>query len=202
MELINEGNLGLITAVKRFRKEKIGEIKFDSYAIYWIKQKMLQALNEQGSNIRLPANKFHDLYKIKKALMKQSKEASNLTLEHVTKETGIEENDIIEILNQLNVFSLDEALNVEGDGLDKIEREIDNKKLIKKLMLTLTDNEKFTISMYYGLDGTCFNLEEIGNFLNISTTRAQQIKHAAVKKLRKGLIIVSKEEKMQKTIDK
>jgi RNA polymerase primary sigma factor len=195
-ELINEGNMGLMTAIKRFNVKKIGEVRLESYAAWWIRQKILQAINEQGSQLKVSANKFNDFNKIKRAMEKQPKEMNSLSLEEVANDTGISERDIVDLLNRFNVFSLDEAMNIEAEGLEKVEDSVDNKKIIDKLMNCLGNSEKFIISMYYGLEGVSFNFEEIGNFLNISIQQTRQIKHAAVKKLRKGILLLRKEEKM------
>lgn len=197
-DLINEGNLGLIKAAKRFDETR--GFKFISYAVWWIRQSILQALAEQSRVVRLPLNRVGDLNKIGKALsdLEQSYERAPSTKEIADKlEMSPDEvMDTMKISGQH--ISLDAPFNQteENSLLDVIENENqdspDNYLLdeslsieIKRALKTLTAREEKVVKLYFGLDREHpLTLEEIGEKFQLTRERVRQIKEKAIKKLR------------------
>ena len=176
-DLIAEGNYGLMKAIKNFDWTK--NLRFISYAVWWIKQSILQSLNENSRTIRLPVNVVQDLYKAKKECQKTNKEMDS-KFTSLPKVTG-----------------LDNHINEEGDTLiDLIENEnssspdaaFDDDKALKgklfAIMKTLDEREQVIVRDYYGISGTPKTLEEIGNDFNLTKERVRQIKEKALRKLR------------------
>ncbi len=197
-DLINEGNLGLITAAKRFDETR--GFKFISYAVWWIRQSILQAISEQSRVVRLPLNRVGDLNKIGKAL-------SNLEQEYEREPSTSEIADELEmtpyeVSNTLKIsrkhLSLDAQFNQEDDNrlLDVIE---DNQQdppddlllseslriEVKRVLTTLSEREAEIIKLYFGLDRDHpLNLSEIGEKFNLTRERIRQIKVKALRRLR------------------
>jgi len=197
-DLINEGNLGLIKAVRRFDETR--GFKFISYAVWWIRQSILQALAEQSRIVRLPLNRVGALNKIGKAY-------SNLKQEFEREPSADEiaqilEMDIDEISETLRVsgksVSVDApfSTNDENSLLDVIENDQqpspDNeliseslKQEIKNILSELSEREAEVIRLYFGLDGEyAMTLEEIGEKFNLTRERVRQIKEKAIRRLR------------------
>ncbi|GIK22353.1 MAG: sigma-70 family RNA polymerase sigma factor [Ignavibacteriota bacterium] len=197
-DLINEGNLGLIKAVRRFDETR--GFKFISYAVWWIRQSILQALAEQSRIVRLPLNRVGALNKIGKAY-------SNLKQEFEREPSADEiaqilEMDIDEISETLRVsgksVSVDApfSTNDENSLLDVIENDQqpspDNeliseslKQEIKNILSELPEREAEVIRLYFGLDGEyAMTLEEIGEKFNLTRERVRQIKEKAIRRLR------------------
>jgi len=197
-DLINEGNLGLIKAAKRFDETR--GFKFISYAVWWIRQSILQALAEQSRVVRLPLNRVGDLNKIGKALsdLEQSYERAPSTKEIADKlEMSPDEvMDTMKISGQH--VSLDAPFNQteENSLLDVIENENQNSPdnylldeslsiEIKRALKTLTEREEKVVKLYFGLDREHpLTLEEIGEKFELTRERVRQIKEKAIKKLR------------------
>ncbi len=197
-DLINEGNLGLIKAAKRFDETR--GFKFISYAVWWIRQSILQALAEQSRVVRLPLNRVGDLNKIGKALsdLEQSYERAPSTKEIADKlEMSPDEvMDTMKISGQH--ISLDAPFNQteENSLLDVIENENqdspDNYLLdeslsieIKRALKTLSKREEKVVKLYFGLNREHpLTLEEIGERFELTRERVRQIKEKAIKKLR------------------
>ena len=197
-DLINEGNLGLIKAAKRFDETR--GFKFISYAVWWIRQSILQALAEQSRIVRLPLNRVGALNKIGKAY-------SNLEQEFEREPSASEianelEMDVSEISDNLKIsgrhISVD-APFVQGDNnslLDVIENEHqpdpDNslmneslKSEIDRALSTLSERESEVIKLYFGLKKEhSLTLEEIGERFNLTRERVRQIKEKAIRRLR------------------
>lgn len=176
-DLIAEGNYGLMKAIKNFDWGR--DLRFISYAVWWIKQSILQSLNENSRTIRLPVNVVQDLHKAKKESQKTNKEL-DAKFTSLPKTTG-----------------LDNHINEDGDTLiDLIENEdsqrpdaaFDNgdelKYQLNEIMNTLDEREKIIVNDYYGMSGTPKTLEEIGNDFNLTKERVRQIKEKALRKLR------------------
>ncbi len=197
-DLINEGNLGLIKAVRRFDETR--GFKFISYAVWWIRQSILQALAEQSRIVRLPLNRVGALSKIGKTY-------SNLKQEF-EREPSPEE--IAEVL-EMDVDDISQAIKISGKQvsvdapfsfgednnlLDVIENNQepapDDKLLseslkqeIKSLLDILPEREAEVIRLYFGLDGEyALTLEEIGETFNLTRERVRQIKEKAIRRLR------------------
>ncbi len=197
-DLINEGNIGLIKAAKRF-DEKRG-FKFISYAVWWIRQSILQALAEQSRIVRLPLNRVGTLHKIGKAHSNLEQEYGRTpsTSEIAEKlEIGTDEvNDTLQISNthlSLDAPFTDGDSNSLKDILQDDFSPLPDTDLVKgsltgeieKVLSTLTEREAEVISLYFGLNRErALTLEEIGERFNLTRERVRQIKEKAIKRLR------------------
>jgi RNA polymerase primary sigma factor len=197
-DLINEGNLGLIKAAKRFDETR--GFKFISYAVWWIRQSILQALAEQSRIVRLPLNRVGALNKIGKAFstleqdFEREPSASELAEEldmslfevsdtlkisgrHLSMDAPFaqgEDNRLLDVIQDLRQPSpdsilMDESLKVE----------------VKRALATLSEREAQVIRLYFGLDQEhSLTLEEIGEKFNLTRERVRQIKEKAIRRLR------------------
>jgi len=176
-DLIAEGNLGLMKAIKNFDWTK--KLRFISYAVWWVKQSILQSLNDNSRTIRLPVNVVQDLYKEKKEIEKTGKELSS------------------RFTSLPNVIDLDRNINEEGDTLvdiisnpdaDMPDEGLQGKDLLKQklfsLLNVLDEREKMIVMDYFGMNGTNRTLEDIGNDFSLTKERVRQIKEKALRKLR------------------
>ena len=200
-DLINEGNLGLMKAVYKFEPSK--EIKFISYAVWWIRQTILQSLADNARMVRLPSNKLNDLYKVNRVIsrLEQEMERDPSALE-IAEKTKLEEDVIDTIMtSSARTISLDAPLNNEdGDTatlLDvlpsgetiNIGDDKDLKKALDSILDDLSDREKYIIRRYYCLDDPTRNkatLEEIAIDLQITKERVRQIAESALRRIRNG----------------
>ncbi len=197
-DLINEGNLGLIKAAKRFDETK--GFKFISYAVWWIRQAILQALAEQSRIVRLPLNRVGALHKI-------GKTSSGLEQEFGREPSANEIADELEmspyeVMDTLKIssrhLSLDAPFNDGEDNRlldvleDKFQPSPDEslmknslKREIEKALSSLTDREAEVISLYFGINRDhSLTLEEIGEKFKLTRERVRQIKEKAIKRLR------------------
>ncbi len=197
-DLINEGNLGLIKAATRFDETK--GFKFISYAVWWIRQSILQALAEQSRVVRLPLNRVGMLNKIGKAfsMLEQEfeREPSAQEIAESLKMSDVEVADTLRISSKL--LSLDAPFNQDEENslLDIIgddEQDApDNRLMTESLKIeliralnTLTEREAEVIRLYFGLDQEVpMTLEEIGERFQLTRERVRQIKEKALKRLR------------------
>jgi len=197
-DLINEGNLGLIKAAQRFDETR--GFKFISYAVWWIRQSILQALAEQSRIVRLPLNKIGSLNKINKtyAFLEQANERPP-SLEEIAKELDMTVNDVRESLkNSGRHLSMDAPL-VEGedsnlyDVLRSGESPNPDKDLIldslrteiERALETLTPREADVVRLYFGLGNEHpMTLEEIGETFDLTRERVRQIKEKAIRRLK------------------
>ncbi|MGO1242703.1 MAG: sigma-70 family RNA polymerase sigma factor [Sphingobacterium sp.] len=196
-DLINEGNLGLIKAAKRFDETK--GFKFISYAVWWIRQSILQAIAEQSRIVRLPLNQVGSLSKISKAFSKleqtYEREPSPEELADILETTVDKVSDTLS--NSGRHVSMD-APFVQGeentllDVLENADPETDSilideslSEEIKRSLATLTDREREIIVLFFGL-GTNhqLSLEEIGEKFSLTRERVRQIKDKALQRLR------------------
>jgi len=197
-DLINEGNLGLIKAAKRFDETR--GFKFISYAVWWIRQSILQAIAEQSRIVRLPLNRVGALNKIGKAYsnLEQEFEREPSTTELAQKL----EMDISEIHDALRVsrrhVSVDAPFTHGDDNrlIDVIENEQQPnpdyelmseslKTEIERILSYLSAREAEVIKLYFGLNNEhAFTLEEIGERFNLTRERVRQIKEKAIRRLR------------------
>ena len=197
-DLINEGNLGLIKAAQRFDDTR--GFKFISYAVWWIRQSILQALAEQSRIVRLPLNRVGSLNKISKTFseleQKYEREPSPDELAEVLDVTTNEVVDTMKISGrhvsmdapfvQGEENSLLDVL--ENDGEEKPDSELMNDSLrreVQRALSTLTQREADVITLYFGLNGEhSMTLEEIGEKFNLTRERVRQIKEKAIRRLR------------------
>jgi RNA polymerase primary sigma factor len=197
-DLINEGNLGLIKAAKRFDETR--GFKFISYAVWWIRQSILQALAEQSRVVRLPLNRVGALNKIGKAF-------SNLEQEFEREPSA---NEIAEEL-EMTAYEVSDTLKISGKhlSLDAPFNQGDDNRLldviqddhqpppddlllseslrieVKRALTTLSDREAEVIKLYFGLDREHpLTLEEIGEKFSLTRERVRQIKEKAIRRLR------------------
>ena len=197
-DLINEGNLGLIKAAKRFDETR--GFKFISYAVWWIRQSILQALAEQSRIVRLPLNKIGSINKINKtfAFLEQAHEREP-SAEEIAKELDMTVNDVKESLkNSGRHVSMDAPL-VEGedsnlyDVLNSGESPNPDRSLlheslkteIERALETLTPREADVVRLYFGLGELhAMTLEEIGETFDLTRERVRQIKEKAIRRLK------------------
>ena len=197
-DLINEGNIGLIKAAKRFDETR--GFKFISYAVWWIRQAILQALAEQSRIVRLPLNRVGTLHKIGKvsSSLEQGlgREPSPDEIARVLDLSEMEVSDTLKISN--SHLSLDAPFSVSEDNslIDILEDEFqpapDEELLsqslkleIEKALDTLTPREAEVISLYFGLNHEkALTLEEIGARFSLTRERVRQIKEKAIRRLR------------------
>jgi|TARA_B100001564_G_scaffold36258_1_gene26405 RNA polymerase primary sigma factor len=197
-DLINEGNLGLIKAAQRFDETR--GFKFISYAVWWIRQSILQALAEQSRIVRLPLNKIGSINKINKtyAFLEQSHERPP-SAEEIANELDMTINDVKESMkNSGRHVSMDAPL-VEGedsnlyDVLRSGESPNPDKELIheslrteiERALETLTPREADVIKLYFGLGNHHpMTLEEIGETFDLTRERVRQIKEKAIRRLK------------------
>jgi RNA polymerase primary sigma factor len=198
-DLINEGNLGLIKAAQRFDETR--GFKFISYAVWWIRQSILQALAEQSRIVRLPLNKIGSINKINKAYAKLEQQLEREpTADEVAVTMDLMPQEVFETLrNSGRHVSMDAPLSVndEGGSMYDVMEEKDslspNKELlidslrqeIERSLNTLTTREADVVRLYFGLNGTTsLTLEEIGARFDLTRERVRQIKEKAVRRLK------------------
>ncbi len=197
-DLINEGNLGLIKAAKRFDETR--GFKFISYGVWWIRQSILQALAEQSRIVRLPLNRVGQLNKISKAY-------SNLEQEYEREPSATElakelDMDLTDVSDTLKIsarhVSMDAPFATGDDNrlLDVLSNDSQPapdaslmsdslKNEIERALSTLTDREAEVIKLYFGLNKEhSLTLEEIGEKFNLTRERVRQIKEKAIRRLR------------------
>ncbi len=197
-DLINEGNIGLVKAAKRFDETR--GFKFISYAVWWIRQSILQALAEQSRIVRLPLNKIGSINKINKtfAFLEQAHERTP-SAEEIAKELDMTVEDVKQSLkNSGRHVSMDAPL-IDGedsnlyDVLRSGESPNPDKELlheslrteIERALETLTPREADVIRLYFGLAGQhSMTLEEIGETFDLTRERVRQIKEKAIRRLK------------------
>ena len=197
-DLINEGNLGLLRAAKKFDEKK--NFKFISYGVWWIRQAILQALAEQSRIIRLPVNRVGTIHHIAKTQMKLEQKYQRLpNVEEIASELGINQTEVRETLNIGKKHqSLDAPLQQGEDSRlidvlhDEHQEQTDNgimeisfRQQVEKTLDTLPEREKEIIKLYFGIgEEMAHTLEEIGQRFNITRERVRQIKEKALKRLK------------------
>jgi RNA polymerase primary sigma factor len=176
-DLIAEGNFGLMKAIKNFDWGK--DLRFISYAVWWVKQSIIQSLNDNARTIRLPVNVVQDLHRAKKELEQSGKKLED------------------KFSTLPSIIDLDMRINEEGDTLIDMIANQDaeapdasfyTKDILKEKMMTLLDvldeREKSIIGDYFGLTGTPRTLEDIASDFGLTKERVRQIKEKALRRLR------------------
>jgi len=197
-DLINEGNLGLIKAAKRFDETR--GFKFISYAVWWIRQSIMQALAEQSRIVRLPLNRVGSLNKISKTFseleQKFQREPSADELAEVLNISTDEVSDTMKISGRHVSVDAPFVQGEENSLLDVLENDSEEtpdselmmdslRKEVQRALSTLTQREADVISYYFGLNGEqALTLEEIGQKYNLTRERVRQIKEKATRRLR------------------
>jgi len=196
-DLINEGNIGLIKAAIKFDETR--GFKFISYAVWWIRQAILQALAEQSRIVRLPLNQVGSLNKLSKAFnnfeqkferkpttqelasaLETSKDKITLSMRNIGKHISVdapfidgEENNLLDVLSNDDSPKADKRLIKESLN-----------KEIERALSTLTEREKEIVKCFYGINKSELSLEEIGQIFDLTRERVRQIKEKAIKRLR------------------
>lgn len=198
-DLIDEGNLGLIKAAQKFDETR--GFKFISYAVWWIRQSILQALAEQSRIVRLPLNQVGSLNKISKAFSKFEQENERKpSPEELAEELEIPVDKISDTLKVSGRHISVDAPFVEGEDnslLDVLvnddapiaDRTLMNESLSKEIdraLATLTERESEIIKMFFGIGCQEMTLEEIGDKFGLTRERVRQIKEKAIRRLRQG----------------
>ncbi|MDA0336241.1 MAG: RNA polymerase sigma factor RpoD/SigA [bacterium] len=198
-DLINEGNLGLMVAARRFDGSK--GFKFISYAVWWIRQSILQALAEQSRIVRLPLNRIGELTKVNKCMTKLEQRLGRVPeVDEIAEELNSNPDDMDMLLRLAQrPVSLETPCDDQephrclGDLLpddslpacDDVLSDGELKDEIQTAMDALTEGEARVLNMYYGLDGQePMTLEEIGTYVGRTRERVRQIKEKALQKLR------------------
>jgi RNA polymerase primary sigma factor len=197
-DLINEGNLGLIKAAQRFDETR--GFKFISYAVWWIRQAILQALAEQARIVKLPLNKIGSINKVNRAFTNlEQKFEREPSIEELSEVLELAPKDIKEALKSSNRhISMDAPLSQDEDSnmydvllsseTPSPDRGLLNdslRKEIERALATLTVREAAIIRLYFGLNGKHpHTLEEIGEELDLTRERVRQIKEKAIKRLK------------------
>jgi RNA polymerase primary sigma factor len=200
LDLINEGNLGLIEAAKRFDPNK--NVKFITYAIWWIRQSIIHTIAEQSRAVRLPQKQANLLYrfglKIAELTSKLNRQPSSHEIAEQLGITESEANNLFQILhNDISLSSKisdDEKIEledtIEQQEVSPADEELIRKSLaqeLNKMVCQLNDDEKNVINYRFGLDGSDpKTLQEIGNKMNLSRERIRQIQNQALLKLRRA----------------
>jgi RNA polymerase primary sigma factor len=200
IDLIGEGNVGLLTAARKFDPDQ--GVKFISYAVWWIRQAILSSLARQGRTVRVPLNRTADLSRIIKAseILRQ-KMRREPTPEELSQLTGLSV-DVVQSLAALNTgdVRLDAPMDPEGDRslierfvadeMPDTEEEAMNRFLndeIETALSTLPPRDAKVLRLYFGLEGGReHTLEEIGSLLGVTRERVRQLRDRALKRLREG----------------
>jgi len=200
-DLINEGNLGLIKAAQRFDETR--GFKFISYAVWWIRQSILQALAEQSRIVRLPLNKIGAINKINKTFSKLEQDLEREpSFDEISEMMDLLPDDIQDIMRNSNRhMSMDAPLSfgedagnmyylMENDAALKPDRALLSESLkqeIDRALSTLTGREADVVKLFFGLNGShAHTLEEIGEKFELTRERVRQIKEKAVRRLKHG----------------
>jgi len=196
-DLINEGNLGLIKAAEKFDETR--GFKFISYAVWWIRQSILQALAEQSRIVRLPLNQVGSLNKINKAFARFEQEHERTpSLEELADELDLPKEKVTDTLRVSGRHVSVDAPFSDGEDnslLDVLvnsdspiaDRGLINESLgteVERALSTLTDRERDIIKYFFGIGCSEMTLEEIGEKFGLTRERVRQIKEKAIRRLR------------------
>ena len=199
-DLITEGNMGLIKAARRFDETR--GFKFISYAVWWIRQSILQAVAEQSRIIRLPLNQVGAIGRLKKAAaMLEQEYHRKPTTEELARELDLPEAKVQALMGMnLRQISTDAPLDDDDDGnfldvyveqdsvaTDEAVENESSQNAVKRSLNALSEKERQVIDMYYGIDAPReYSLDEIAMELGISRERTRQIRDRALKRLKTG----------------
>jgi len=198
-DLINEGNMGLVKAARRFDEKK--NFRFISYAVWWIRQAILQALAEQSRIMRLPLNRAGAIHKINKTQIELEQRYNRTPdISEIARELSMSEAAVQETISISNSYvSLDAPVKdnsgsslIDFIGSTQVSGEADGNvqnisahEEIRQLLDTLTDREREIIKLYFGIDNdAAYTLDEIGRKFKITRERVRQIKSKALNRLK------------------
>ena len=197
-DLINEGNMGLIKAARRFDETR--GFKFISYAVWWIRQSILQALAEQARIVRLPLNQVGSLSKMSKATVKLEQRFERPpSVDELAAELEISEHKVSETLRMsTRTVSMDAPIDQDEDtklldvfvaddtpGTDESLIRESLSREIQRSLATLTDKEREIINLFYGIGvAHSYTLDEIGSMFDLTRERVRQIKEKAIRRLK------------------
>jgi len=196
IDLISEGNIGLLTAIDKFEPDK--GYHFISYAVWWIRQAILKAIGEKSRMIRLPMNKSADLIQILQAKSNLEKNGyDDASVEAIAAECGMDAQDVLEIMQiARDVSSLDAPVNSEedtsfGDFIESDEPRPEEvvmdealKNSVRKILGTLPEKERGIITLRFGLDNNkALSLKEVGEIYNLTKERIRQIEKKVLSNL-------------------
>ena len=196
-DLINEGNLGLIKAAEKFDETR--GVKFISYAVWWIRQSILQAIAEQSRIVRLPLNQVGSVNKINRALNKFEQEHERRpSVDEIAETTDLPEDKIADAMNANTRHVSVDAPFVDGDDNSLLDILANNdapmadNELVKQSLQTeisralqlLNERERNIIEAFFGINQPELTLEEIGNKYGLTRERVRQIKEKAIRRLR------------------
>lgn len=178
-DLIAEGNLGLLKAIEKFDRSK--GYRFISYAVWWIKQSIIESINEHSRNIRIPVNQINDYLKAKKENQDSDDDLADMfpTTQSIFDVINEDGDELLDIIEDDNALMPDYVLNNNQGNL---------KSELEKLLNKLDEKERQIIKMYFGIDGEPMTLEAIGDEFDLTKERIRQIKAKAINKIRSNAI--------------
>ena len=196
-DLINEGNLGLIKAAKKYDETR--GFKFISYAVWCIKQSIMQAISEQSRIVRVPINQMGVIHKMRKVVQQFEQEYQRLpSIDEIAEQIDLPKEKIVEIMSMITKkISMDAPISTNDDGnlLDVLPNknspsadedllEEGLKKEIERLLVSLSEREQIILRGYFGINQREMSLEEIGEQTGLTRERVRQLKEKAIKRLR------------------
>lgn len=196
-DLINEGNLGLIKAAKKYDETR--GFKFISYAVWWIRQSIMQAISEQSRIVRVPINQMGVIHKTRKVVQQFEQEYQRLpSIDEIAEQIDLPKEKIVEIMSMITKkISMDAPISTNDDGnlLDVLPNknspsadedllEEGLKKEIERLLVSLSEREQIILRGYFGINQREMSLEEIGEQTGLTRERVRQLKEKAIKRLR------------------
>ena len=196
-DLINEGNLGLIKAAKKYDETR--GFKFISYAVWWIRQSIMQAISEQSRIVRVPINQMGVIHKMRKVVQQFEQEYQRLPcIDEIAEQIDLPKEKIVEIMSMITKkISMDapNSTNDDGNLLDVLPNknspsadedllEEGLKKEIERLLVSLSEREQIILRGYFGINQREMSLEEIGEQTGLTRERVRQLKEKAIKRLR------------------